>query len=208
MSASDWFSLALICTLGAASPGPSLLVVIAAARLRGRGGGCAAALGHGLGVFLYALMAAASLSYILAHHANLFQFVQVAGALMLAWIGIRLIMAKRRDISDKPLEAQAFAISRSFRDGFVIAVLNPKIAAFFGSLFSLYLEGGQTTALHIVMAALAGGIDMIVYVLIVLVATMPRVTITFAKYASLNDLILGLVLVGFGMILFAQIFIN
>lgn len=208
MSASDWFSLALICTLGAASPGPSLGVVLGAAKLRGRGGGCATAIGHGFGVFLYALMAAASLSYILDHYFKLFQLVQLAGALMLVWIGVRLIIATSRDISDKPVEARAVAMSRSFQDGFLIAVFNPKIAAFFGSLFSLYLESGQSTALHLAMAALAGGIDMIVYVLIVLLVTTRRVTITFAKYAILNDLFLGVVLAGFGTILIVQILIT
>ena len=121
MSASDWFSLALICTLGAASPGPSLAVVLGAAKLRGRDGGCATAIGHGFGVFLYALMAAASLSYIVDHYFKLFQLVQLAGASMLVWIGVRLIIATSRDISDKPLEAFitidcSFPVALSFAD--------------------------------------------------------------------------------------------
>ena len=100
MSASEWLSLALICILGAASPGPSLAVVLAVSRLHGRKGGCVAAIGHGLGVFFYALIAAASLSYILKQHANLFQAVQIAGALMLVWIGGRLLTATRRRAHD------------------------------------------------------------------------------------------------------------
>ena len=83
MGASDWLSLVLICTLGATSPGPSLAVVLAISKLHGRRGGCVAAIGHGLGVSFYALMAAASLSYILKQHASLFQAMQIAGALML-----------------------------------------------------------------------------------------------------------------------------
>ena len=208
MNASDWLSLTLVCTLGAASPGPSLAVVLAAARLHGRGGGCAAAIGHGLGVFLYALMAAASLSYLLTHYSNLFQAVQIAGGLMLAWVGVRLIIAKHWDSSDTLARSPAVALSTSFRDGFVIAVLNPKIAAFFTSLFSLYLEGGQSKGLHLSMAALVGGIDITVYVMIVLVATVPRVKITFAKYARLNDLLLGIILSSFGVMLIFQTVIN
>ena len=98
-------------------------------------------------------------------------------------------------------------MSRSFRDGFVIAIFNPKIAAFFVSLFSAFLESGQSNALHLAMASLAGGIDTIVYMVIVLVATMRRVKIAFAKYAGLNDLLLGVVLLIFGAILFVQILI-
>jgi len=204
MSASDWLSLALICILGASSPGPSLAVVLAISRLQGRRGGYAAAVGHGLGIFLYASLAAASLSYILKQHGHLFQIVQFAGALMLVWMGVRLLMATRRGAEDRPAEAPRLALSQSFRHGFAISVFNPKIAAFFASLFSQYLGEGQSTGLHLAMAALAGGIDMIVYVIVVMLATTQFVVGIFTKFASLNDLILGVILLGFGAILLVQ----
>ena len=204
MSASEWLSLALICILGAASPGPSLAVVLAVSRLHGRKGGYVAAIGHGLGVFFYALIAAASLSYILKQHASLFQAVQIAGALMLVWIGGRLLTATRRRAHDQPLTAPSLALSHSFSQGFAIALLNPKIAAFFASLFSQYLAEGQSTMLHLAMASLAGGIDMVVYLMVVLLATTQLAVRVFTKFAGLNDLILGSILLGFGTILLVQ----
>ena len=204
MSASDWSSLALICILGASSPGPSLAVVLAISRLQGRRGGYAAAVGHGLGIFLYASLAAASLSYILKQHGHLFQILQIAGALMLVWMGVRLVMATRRRAEDRPVAVPRLALSQSFRHGFAIAVFNPKIAAFFASLFSQYLGEGQSTGLHLAMAALAGGIDMIVYVIVVMIATTQFAVGVFTKFASLNDLILGVILLGFGAILLVQ----
>ena len=204
MSAFDWFSLALICILGAASPGPSLAVVLAVSRLHGRKGGHAAAIGHGLGVFFYALIAATSLSYILKQHAGLFQALQIAGALMLAWIGVRLLMSPRRRAADQTPAAPSFALSKSFRHGFTIAVFNPKIAAFFVSLFSQYLGEGQSNAVHLAMASLAGGIDVIVYLMVVFLATTRLVARLFTKFSGLNDLILGGILLGFGTILLVQ----
>jgi len=204
MSVSDWLSLALICILGATSPGPSLAVVLAVSRLHGRRGGYAAAIGHGLGVFFYALIAAASLSYILKQHASLFQAVQIAGALMLVWIGGRLLMSTRRRAQDQSPAAPSLALSQSFRHGFAIAVFNPKIAAFFASLFSQYLAEGQSTGLHLGMASLAGGIDMVVYLMVVLLATTQLAARIFTKFAGLNDLILGSILLGFGTILLVQ----
>ena len=204
MSTSDWLSLASICILGASSPGPSLAVVLAISRLQGRRGGYAAAVGHGLGIFLYASLAAASLSYILKQHGHLFQIVQIAGALMLVWMGVRLLMATRRRAKDRPAETPRLALSQSFRHGFAIAVFNPKIAVFFASLFSQYLGEGQSTGLHLAMAALAGGIGMIVYVIVVMLATTQFAVGIFTKFASLNDLILGVILLGFGAILLVQ----
>ena len=204
MSASDWLSLALICILGAASPGPSLAVVLAVSRLHGRKGGYVAAIGHGLGVFFYALIAAASLSYILKQHASFFQAVQIAGALMLVWIGWRLLTATRRRAQDQPLPAPSLSLSHSFSHGFAIALFNPKIAAFFASLFSLYLAEGQSTMLHLAMASLAGGIDMVVYLMVVLLATTQLAVRIFTKFAGFNNLILGSILLGFGTILLIQ----
>ena len=204
MSASDWLSLALICILGAASPGPSLAVVLAVSRLHGRKGGYVAAIGHGLGVFFYALIAAASLSYILKQHASFFQAVQIAGALMLVWIGWRLLTATRRRAQDQPLPAPSLSLSHSFSHGFAIALFNPKIAAFFASLFSLYLAEGQSTMLHLAMASLAGGIDMVVYLMVVLLATTQLAVRIFTKFAGFNNLILGSILLGFGTILLVQ----
>ena len=204
MSVSDWLSLALICILGATSPGPSLAVVLAVSRLHGRRGGYAAAIGHGIGVFFYALIAAASLSYILKQHASLFQAVQIAGALMLVWIGGRLLMSTRRRGQDQPPAAPSLALSQSFHHGFAIAVFNPKIAAFFASLFSQYLAEGQSTGLHLAMASLAGGIDMVVYLMVVLLATTQLAARIFTKFSGLNDLILGSILLGFGTILLVQ----
>jgi len=54
------------------------------------------------------------------------------------------------------------------------------------------------------MASLAGGIDMIVYVIIVLLATTQLAARIFKKFAGLNDLILGSILLGFGTILLVQ----
>ena len=204
MSASDWLSLALICIFGAASPGPSLAVVLAVSRVHGRKGGSAAAIGHGLGVFIYALIAAASLSYILKQHAGLFQAVQIAGALMLVWIGGRLLLATRCRAQGQPPAAQRLALSQSFRHGFAIAVFNPKIAAFFVSLFSQYLAEGQSTMLHLAMASLAGGIDMFVYLMVVLLATTQLAARVFTICAGLNDRVLGSTLLGFGTILLVQ----
>ncbi len=54
------------------------------------------------------------------------------------------------------------------------------------------------------MASLAGGIDMVVYLMVVLLATTQLATRIFTKFAGLNDLILGSILLGFGTILLVQ----
>ena len=45
----------------------------------------------------------------------------------------------------------------------MIALFNPKVAVFFAALFSGFVQSGQTGLTHLVMAGLAGGIDVTVY---------------------------------------------
>ena len=65
MSIESWFYLVLICLMGASSPGPSLLVILRYAVADGRSAGINAAVGHGIGIFIYALVSAMGLSFIL-----------------------------------------------------------------------------------------------------------------------------------------------
>lgn len=174
MSVSDWLSLTLVCILGAASPGPSLAVILSVVQTGGRAGGLAAAIGHGLGIFLYAFAAATSLSFIITHHATLFFTLQLAGAVLLIWLGGRLLLVSfRTKYEPAPAPAQS-GMSGSFLSGFGIAAFNPKIAAFFASLFSQFFAEGQSLGLHVGMAILAGVIDVVTYVIIVIVVSGSR----------------------------------
>lgn len=168
MSVSDWLSLTLICILGAASPGPSLAVILSATQTNGRAGGLVAATGHGLGVFVYALVAATSLSYVITHHAKVFSALQIAGACLLIWLGLRLFLNSLTATTVPKITITSRKLTGSFLTGFAIAAFNPKIAAFFASLFSQFFAGGQSLGLHVCMATLAGLIDVVTYMVIVI----------------------------------------
>ena len=76
--------------MGASSPGPSLIVILRHAVADGRSAGINAAAGHGLGIFIYALVSAIGLSFILFSSPKIFSFVQILGALFLLWIGFQI----------------------------------------------------------------------------------------------------------------------
>ena len=101
----SWLYLCLICLLGASSPGPSLLVIIKHSVADGRRAGIRASVGHGIGVFIYALASASGLSFILDTNPFLFSIIQILGALFLIWIGFSTVMAslkaKRESILQK-----------------------------------------------------------------------------------------------------------
>ena len=73
----------------------------------------------------------------------------------------------------------------------MIAVLNPKIAVFFLSLFSQFLGEGQTLALSLSMASLAGVIDTLWYCLIVAIASTALFRKLMHDYARIRDGVFG-----------------
>lgn len=204
MALADWLSLISICLLGALSPGPSLMVVLACTTENGRAAGVLASVGHGLGVFGYALAAASGLSYLLTHYETVFVWLQLMGAGLLLWLGVRVLRATFSSAEKTPATPQQIAFQNAFRDGFLIAVFNPKIAAFFISLFSQFLGGSQPFSLHLSMAGLAGFIDMAVYVFYAVLASTAVVHGLMERYARIRDGLFALILISLALSLFAS----
>ena len=140
MSVSDWLSLAFVCILGAASPGRASQSSCPPPRPRA-GWRAGSGIGHGL-AFSYAFVAATSLFLIITHHATLFVTLQLAGAVLLVWLW-RLFLAR---FAQKTSATRRKRHDRQFSSGFAIATFNPKIAAFFASLFSQFFAEGQRSA--------------------------------------------------------------
>ena len=203
MNVSDWLSLTLVCILGAASPGPSFAVILSATRTGGRAGGLMAAFGHGLGVFLYAFVAATSLSLIITNHAKLFFTLQLAGASLLIWLGGRLLQASFRPKEEPTIATDQNGMTSNFLSGFAIAAFNPKIAAFFASLFSQFFAEGQSLSLHVSMATLAGVIDVVTYFVIVIALSGHQLHALMAAHLHLFDRVLGslLMLIGISLLI-------
>ncbi len=162
MELTAWLTLAGICALGAASPGPSLGVVLANTVSGGRGAGVATALGHGIGVGIYAALAVAGMAMVLTTSPRLFIGLQIAGAAFLAWLG----MGALRSTGASGPHA---GTGRGFSEGFLIAFLNPKIAAFFLALFASLVDPSATSAEKAGMGLMAGAIDATWYALVALV---------------------------------------
>ena len=192
--------------MGAASPGPSLIVILRHAVADGRSAGVYAAAGHGLGIFIYALVSAIGLSFILISFPKIFLFVQILGALFLLWIGFQIL---REGLSKKDLSNLGEYKTKSkgttlnhFRDGFGIAILNPKILAFFSSLFSQFLSPEQSLSIHVLMAIIAGLIDVSVYVIIVFLVTLKSLLKLYRERIFLLEVAFGLLLILLGFSIF------
>ena len=72
-----WSQFALVCIIGAMSPGPSLAVVIRNNINYNRVAGILTSIGHGLGIGVYATLAVLGLGFILQANQTIFLIIQI-----------------------------------------------------------------------------------------------------------------------------------
>lgn len=161
-----WLSLVIICILGALSPGPSLALVIKNTLNGGSGQGYATAISHGLGVALYAAITATGIGVLIVQSPLLFDAIKYSGAAFLLYLGIKALMSKKQNIQFASQSGALDPTINGWRDGFLIAFLNPKLAIFFLALFSQFVDAEAGWMQKAIMTATVGLIDMVWYIVI------------------------------------------
>ena len=194
MTWSAWLPLALVCLLGAMSPGPSLAVVARHALRGGARDGIVCAMAHGVGILLWALLMANGLGVLLIQQPNWFAGVQFAGAAFLLYLGIRVLLSQSSAVVST--EAVSDSSTRGAGlEGFVIALSNPKIALFFAALFSQFIQPDATALEKTLIASTAAGIDTLWYSLVSILLAQTAVLSRLQRHAALLNRLFGGILI-------------
>lgn len=195
MALSLWFSLALVCMMGAMSPGPSLAVVLKHSLNGGMKNGMLAALSHGFGVGLYAAASLLGLGALMLQFPTVYQFLVYLGAAYLAYLGLKILFSKPND-SELQIQKSAESSSKALQDGFAIAFLNPKLAIFFLALFSQFIDPENLTLnIGIIMCLTVFVIDTGWYLLVALLTDVSKKRFGFTKQNVWLDRLLGMVFI-------------
>ena len=195
MTLAAWFSLVLVCMMGAMSPGPSLAVVLKHTMSGGMKNGMLAALSHGVGVGLYAAASLLGLGTLMAQFPTVYQVLVYLGAGYLAYLGLKILLAKP---NNDELQVQKSEISavKALQDGFAIAFLNPKLAIFFLALFSQFIDPQNLTlSIGIIMCLTVFVIDTGWYLLVAVLTEVSKNRFGFTKQNLWLDKILSVVFI-------------
>jgi threonine/homoserine/homoserine lactone efflux protein len=139
-------AFALASLVLAATPGPGVLYIVTRTLAQGRSAGLASVFGVALGNLGNALAASLGLAALLAVSSLAFTVVKFAGAGYLIYLGIKALRST-------PLEGQASIdpapnIAPILREGFVVALLNPKTALFFAAFLPQFLNPAGNVAMQ------------------------------------------------------------
>lgn len=135
------FSAFLLASLVlAVTPGPVVIYVVTRSLVQGRRSGLVSVAGVALGNLGNALAASVGLAALFAISSIAFSVIKYAGALYLVYLGVQMLRAS--PVENSIAISATVSLKRVFRDGFVVALLNPKTTVFFAAFLPQFLSAG------------------------------------------------------------------
>jgi len=144
------------------TPGPGVVYIVTRTLAQGRAAGLASVAGVALGNLGNAIGASIGLAALFAVSSLAFTVVKYAGAVYLIWLGIKAL--RSRPGATGLASPVAPPWRRICRDGFVVALLNPKTALFFAAFLPQFINRGgspmmQSLTLGTLFVAIAASTD-------------------------------------------------
>ena len=199
-----FLQICFVCLLGAMSPGPSMVVVVNNAIFKSKFSGILTALGHGFGISIYALFAVIGIGVILQTNLIVFNSIKLLSIFFLFYLGTQTIRSRRKNEFGVN---QNISVTKSFAQGFMISIFNPKIFIWFIAIYSQFMSYDNNMSLNIMLVLVAGTVDAFWYILLVNMVTSKSVLNKIKKRLGLVKLIVGYVLIFISLILLIEIFV-
>ncbi|SEG36063.1 LysE family translocator [Oceanospirillum linum] len=207
LDSSFWAFLVAI-TLLTMSPGVDTIVVIRNTLRGGTRDGVITSIAICLGLFIHAIISAGGISLILLQSAMLFTALKLVGAFYLIWLGYKsLSSAFSRTYDSSLTRAVTETVGptgasswRSFREGFLSNVLNPKTIVFYMAFLPQFIQAGEPAMLKsLFLAAVHFCIANLWQILIVLLVGKASSWLLKGSVMKGIDGLIGTVMVGFGL---------
>ncbi len=193
----------IVCLLGAMSPGPSMALVINNAVLKNRYHGILTAIGHGLGITVYAIFAVVGIGLIIKTNIFVFNSIKILSIIFLFYLGLKSIANKNQmSFKQENLTTEVF----SFFQGFIIAMLNPKIFIWFIAIYSQFMSKNNDLLFNIYLILTAGIVDTCWYVLLTIISTSGFFLNFFKSKSNILQKSLGVIFIIIGVVLLLDLF--
>lgn len=178
-------------------PGPGNLALITSTTKGGVAGGLASIMGVMVGDQILMWAAIAGVSAVLAAYPTAFSAIQWGGAAYLAWLGIKMLLAKPGDAPILDIKPRQY-----FQQSLMITLLNPKAIVFYMAFFPLFINPAHSQGLPTYLAlTFTSSAIMVMYGLcsVGLTYFLAERFRANPKLGNLLSRFAGLCLVGFGI---------
>ena len=134
----DYGAFVVAVVVFLAIPGPGNLALITSTGKGGIAGGMGATFGVIAGDQMLLWAAVAGVSALMAAYPAAFHAVQWLGAIYLAWLGLKMLLAKPGSAPILQIKPRHY-----FHQALVITLLNPKAIVFYLAFFPLFVDPAQ-----------------------------------------------------------------
>jgi len=133
-----YLAYVVACLLLTIIPGPTVTVIIANSLAHGTRAGLLNVAGTQLGLALMMATLIVGLTSVIEAMGWLFDWLRIAGALYLAWLGWKLIRSP--DVLDRRAAAAPAPRGGFFLQGVLVLLANPKALLFFGAFIPQFVD--------------------------------------------------------------------
>jgi threonine/homoserine/homoserine lactone efflux protein len=137
MSLEIYLAYVLACVLITIIPGPTVTVIVGNSLVHGTRAGLLNVAGTQVGLALMMLTLIVGLTSVIEAMGWLFEWLRIAGALYLVWLGWKLIRSPDIDISQKN---QSIPRGGFFVQGLLVLLANPKALLWFGAFIPQFID--------------------------------------------------------------------
>jgi threonine efflux protein len=153
-----------------------------------------------LATLTWALLAAIGLGVVIARLPALYTALQVAGALYLIWLGVKmLVTALRQREALANHQVPSMSAREAVRYGFLTNILNPKSIAYYSSIFVVMLPSHASSWLLAAAVGTALCVSAIWWMSVALFFASNPIRESYRRARRWIDAVMGAVLIGLGV---------
>ncbi|MGW8565192.1 LysE family translocator [Isoptericola sp. NPDC055881] len=189
----------LVVVAVVAVPGADFVVTLRNTVVNGRGRGVATAFGIGAASLIQGTLASIGVGALIVRSQPLFTALRWVGLAYLCYLGAQALWsAWRGEYGPPPATSPARGRVRSFREGFLTNITNPKMLVFYLSLLPQFVGAHAAVGAWLVHAWTLPAIGTAWLLVVVLLGSALREKLLLPTVRRITDAVSGLALVGFG----------
>ena len=191
-------SLFAVDMLSILSPGPNILLVTQTAVEHSRRQAFVVGLGLMTGSLVWACIAQTGLSALFNVLPSLQTAIRIAGAIYLIYLGFKLMRSRAamRHAKEPPMTG---VHHKAFLQGFATSLLNPKVLAYFSSIFVLFVPPDASIWFRAAAVSIILADAVLCYGVVALLLSMPGVRRGYVALRRPIDRACGALMLAFGV---------
>lgn len=195
-----FLTITVIIMLAAISPGPDFVIVVRNALMHDRKSGIFTALGVSCSLLIHASYCILGLAIVIAQSLWLFSVIKYLGAAYLIYIGSKSLLNKDPSYYFKEnIHKSPMGVGKSFTQGFLCNLLNPKAIMFILAFFTLIISPSSSWLEQIGYGIEIALIHFIWFSWLAIMISHERIKASLSRIQHYVIKAMGIALIGFGL---------